>query len=101
MPQEPALDPDKDVRGNVEEGLAEAINALKELDDVYTAYAEPDADFDALAKRQAELENIVQAADGHNLERQLEVAADEGHRRDPADPQVVDQGRLTGTSGME
>ena len=49
---------------------------MTELDKVYAAYAEPDADFDALAKRQAELENILQAADGHNLERQLEVAAD-------------------------
>ena len=49
---------------------------MTELDKVYAAYAEPDADFDALAKRQAELENILQAADGHNIDRQLEVAAD-------------------------
>jgi ATP-binding cassette ChvD family protein len=46
------------------------------LDQVYAAYAEPDADFDALAKEQAELENILQASDGHNMERTLEVAAD-------------------------
>ncbi len=76
LPQEPRLDPDKDVRGNVEEALGEVKRAMEELEQVYAAYAEPDADFDALAKRQAELENIVQAADGHNLERQLEVAAD-------------------------
>ncbi|HCS29093.1 MAG TPA: energy-dependent translational throttle protein EttA, partial [Spongiibacteraceae bacterium] len=76
LPQEPELDPGKDVRGNVEDGLAEAKNALIELDKVYAAYAEPDADFDALAKKQQELENIIQATDAHNLERQLEVAAD-------------------------
>jgi ATP-binding cassette ChvD family protein len=76
LSQEPELDPDKDVRGNVEEGLAEAINALAELDTVYSAYAEPDADFDALAKRQAELEDIIQATDAHNIETRLEIAAD-------------------------
>ncbi len=76
LPQEPELNPDKDVRGNVEEGVAEIKQALEELEKVYAAYAEPDADFDALAARQAELENIVQAADGHNLEHTLEVAAD-------------------------
>ncbi|MEN8212975.1 MAG: energy-dependent translational throttle protein EttA [Pseudomonadota bacterium] len=76
LPQEPQLDPDKDVRGNVEEGLGNLKEAMAELDQVYAAYAEPDADFDALAKRQAELENIVQAADGHDMERQLEIAAD-------------------------
>jgi ATP-binding cassette ChvD family protein len=76
LPQEPQLDPAKDVRGNVEEALGHITEAMAELDKVYAAYAEPDADFDALAKRQAELENILQAADGHNLDRQLEVAAD-------------------------
>ncbi len=76
LPQEPELDPNKDVRGNVEDGLAEAKNALAELDKVYAAYAEPDADFDALAKKQQELENIIQASDAHNLDRLLEVAAD-------------------------
>lgn len=76
LPQEPELDSSKDVRGNVEEALGEVKNALVELEEVYAAYAEPDADFDALAARQAELENIIQAADGHNIERQLEVAAD-------------------------
>ena len=76
LPQEPQLDPQKDVRGNVEEGVADAINALSELDKVYAAYAEPDADFDALAKQQARLEDIIQATDAHNLETRLEVAAD-------------------------
>jgi len=76
LPQEPQLDETKDVRGNVEEALGHIKRAMAELDQVYAAYAEPDADFDALAKRQAELENILQASDGHNLERQLEIAAD-------------------------
>jgi ATP-binding cassette ChvD family protein len=76
LSQEPALDPAKDVRGNVEDGVAEAKNALTELDQLYAAYAEPDADFDALAKRQAELEDIIQATDAHNLDHKLEVAAD-------------------------
>ena len=76
LSQEPELDPSKDVRGNVEDGVAEAKNALAELDQVYAAYAEPDADFDALAKRQAELEDIIQATDAHNLDHKLEVAAD-------------------------
>jgi len=76
LPQEPKLDPAKDVRGNVEEAVAEVKNALTRLDEVYAAYAEPNADFDALAKEQAQLENVIQAADGHNLDRTLELAAD-------------------------
>ena len=76
LPQEPQLDPAKDVRGNVEDAVAEVKNALAELDQVYAAYAEPDADFDALAKKQAALEDLIQAKDGHNLDRQLEIAAD-------------------------
>ncbi|RLJ20874.1 energy-dependent translational throttle protein EttA [bacterium endosymbiont of Escarpia laminata] len=76
LSQEPKLDETKDVRGNVEGALSHLKEALAELDTVYAAYAEPDADFDALAKRQAKLENIIHAADGHNIERQLEVAAD-------------------------
>ncbi len=76
LPQEPELDASMDVRGNVEQALAHVKSALEELESVYAAYADPEADFDALAKRQSELEDIVQAADGHNLERQLEVAAD-------------------------
>jgi ATP-binding cassette ChvD family protein len=76
LPQEPELDPNKDVRGNVEDGLGEVKQALQRIEEVYAAYAEPDADFDALAAEQAELENIIQACDGHNLERTLEIAAD-------------------------
>lgn len=76
LPQEPELDPSKDVRGNVEEALGHIKEAMEKLDQVYAAYAEPDADFDALAKQQAELENIIQAADAHNLDRKLEIAAD-------------------------
>jgi ATP-binding cassette ChvD family protein len=76
LPQEPQLDPNKDVRGNVEEGVADVIAALRELDEIYAAYAEPDADFDKLAQRQAEVEDRIQAMDGHNLERTLEIAAD-------------------------
>jgi len=76
LSQEPQLDESKDVRGNVEEALSEITDAQKRLDEVYAAYAEPDADFDALAAEQARLENILQASDGHNLERTLEIAAD-------------------------
>jgi energy-dependent translational throttle protein EttA len=76
LPQEPQLDESKDVRGNVEEAVANVKAALTRLDAVYAAYAEENADFDALAKEQAELENQISAADGHNLERTLEVAAD-------------------------
>jgi ATP-binding cassette ChvD family protein len=76
LQQEPPLNPDKDVRGNLEESLAEITDAQQQLDAVYAAYAEPDADYDALAAEQARLENILQASDGHNLERKLEIAAD-------------------------
>jgi len=76
LAQEPRLNTAKNVRENVEEAVAEIKNALAELDAVYAAYAEPDADFEALAEKQATLENIIQATDGHNLDRQLEVAAD-------------------------
>ena len=76
LSQEPQLDDSKDVRGNVEEAVQEVKDALSRLDAVYAAYAEPDADFDALAAEQGELENIIQATDGHNIERHLEVAAD-------------------------
>ena len=76
LAQEPQLNPGKNVRGNVEEGLAEAIDALAGLDKIYAAYAEPDADFDALAKEQARLEDTIQATDAHNIETRLNVAAD-------------------------
>jgi sulfate-transporting ATPase len=76
LPQEPQLDPDKTVRQSVEEGLGEVFEAQQKLDAVYAAYAEPDADFDALAAEQARLEAIIAASDGHTAEQQLEVAAD-------------------------
>jgi len=76
LPQEPQLDPSMTVRQAVESGLGEAFEARAKLDAVYAAYAEPDADFDALATEQARLEAIIAAADGGNLELQLEVAAD-------------------------
>jgi energy-dependent translational throttle protein EttA len=76
LPQEPQLDPAKTVRGNVEEAVAEVKTALAQLDAVYAAYADPDADFDKLAADQARLEDIINACDGHNLDRRLEVAAD-------------------------
>jgi energy-dependent translational throttle protein EttA len=87
LPQEPQLDETTDVRGNVEAALGEVKQALARLDAVYAAYAEPDADFDALAKEQAKLEDIIQATDGHNIERQLEIAAD-ALRLPPWDAQV-------------
>ena len=76
LPQEPKLDESKDVRGNVEDGLGEIAEAQQKLDAIYNAYAEPDADFDALSKEQQRLENLLQAGDAHNLDHKLEVAAD-------------------------
>jgi ATP-binding cassette ChvD family protein len=76
LPQEPQLDPNKTVRGNVEEAVQAVKDKLAELDAVYAAYAEPDADFDALAAKQAELEAFIEAAGGHDLDRTLEIAAD-------------------------
>ncbi len=76
LPQEPQLDENKTVREVVEEALSTIKDAQARLDEVYAAYADPDADFDALAAEQAKLENIIQASDAHNLERKLEVAAD-------------------------
>jgi ATP-binding cassette ChvD family protein len=76
LAQEPQLDPSKNVRGNVEEAVADIKTALAQLDAVYAAYADPDADFDKLAADQARLEDIINACDGHNLDRRLEVAAD-------------------------
>ena len=76
LPQEPQLDPSATVRSCVEEGLGEVFDAQKKLDAVYAAYAEPDADFDALAKEQARLEAIIATQDGHNTGQQMEIAAD-------------------------
>ncbi|MBO6010164.1 MAG: ATP-binding cassette domain-containing protein, partial [Ruminobacter sp.] len=64
LPQEPQLDPEKTVKETVEEALGDVKRALTRLDEVYAAYADPDADFDALAAEQAELEAIIQAGDG-------------------------------------
>ena len=76
LPQEPQLDPEKTVREVVEEALGEVKEAQQKLEEVYAAYADPDADFDKLAAEQGRLENIIQAADAHNLDRKLDVAAD-------------------------
>ncbi len=76
LPQEPFLDPEADVRSVVEEGLGDAFSAHRRLEEIYAAYAEPDADFDALAKEQEKLEKILATTDGHNLEQKMEIAAD-------------------------
>lgn len=76
LSQEPKLDPEKTVREVIEESFAEVKAALARLDEVYVAYADENADFDALAKEQAKLEAIIQAHDGHNLDSQIERAAD-------------------------
>ena len=76
LPQEPQLDPEKTVRQEVESGLGEAFEAQAKLEAVYAAYAEEDADFDALAKEQERLEAIISSSDGGNLNLQLEMAAD-------------------------
>jgi sulfate-transporting ATPase len=76
LEQEPKLDPDKTVRATVEEALGELIATRKRLDEIYAAYGEPDADFEALAEEQAKLEAVVFSQDGDSLDQQLEVAAD-------------------------
>ena len=76
LPQEPQIDPGIDVRAAVEQGLGEVFDAHQKLEEIYAAYAEPDADFDALALEQGRLESIIAASDGHNLEQKMEVAAD-------------------------
>jgi ATP-binding cassette protein, ChvD family len=79
LPQEPVLDPEHTVRQAVEEGLGEVFQARKRLEEVYAAYSEPDADFDALATEQAELEAVIAAAatsGADDIEHQIEIAAD-------------------------
>jgi sulfate-transporting ATPase len=76
LPQEPKLNLEQTVRESVEEAVGDVKRALTRLDEVYALYADPDADFDKLAKEQGELEAIIQAQDGHNLDNQLERAAD-------------------------
>lgn len=92
LPQEPQLDPEQTVREAVESGLGEVFEARKKLDEIYAAYAEPDADFDKLAAEQAKYEAILAASDGNNAEQQLEVAAD-ALRLPPWDAKV---GHLSG-----
>ena len=88
LPQEPQLDPAKDVRANVESGLTEIVEAKAKLEAVYAAYGEADADFDKLAAEQARLENVLQAAGATNLDHVLEVAA-EALRLPPWDADVT------------
>ena len=76
LPQEPKLEPQQTVREAIEEAVGDVKRALTRLDEVYALYADPDADFDKLAAEQAELEAIIQAHNGHNLDNQLERAAD-------------------------
>ncbi|MCA3193189.1 MULTISPECIES: energy-dependent translational throttle protein EttA [unclassified Cupriavidus] len=92
LPQEPQLDPEQTVRESVEEALGGVFEARKKLDEIYAAYAEPDADFDALAADQAKYEAILAASDGNNVELQLEIAAD-ALRLPPWDAKV---GHLSG-----
>jgi ATP-binding cassette ChvD family protein len=73
LPQEPRLDPAKDVRGNVEEGLGAVLAAKKRLEEIYAAYSEPDADFEKLAEEQSRLESLLNQT---NVEHKLEIAAD-------------------------
>ncbi len=75
LPQEPQLDPTQTVRESVEAGMGKVFAAKARLEEVYTAYAEPDADFEKLADEQAKYENII-AASGSDVEHQLEIAAD-------------------------
>jgi len=75
LPQEPQLDAEKTVREEVESGMGEVMQAKQKLEEVYAAYADPDADFEKLAEEQAKYENII-AASGSDVEHQLEVAAD-------------------------
>ena len=78
LPQEPELDPEKTVREEVESGLGEVAVAQKRLEEVYAEYANPDADFDALAEEQGRLEAIIAAGSstGGGAEHELEIAAD-------------------------
>ncbi len=92
LSQEPQLDPEQTVREAVEGGLGEVFEARKKLEEIYAAYAEPDADFDQLAADQAKYEAILAASDGNNAEQQLEVAAD-ALRLPPWDAKV---GHLSG-----
>ncbi|MGV3499310.1 MAG: ATP-binding cassette domain-containing protein, partial [Hydrogenophaga sp.] len=96
LPQEPQLNNEQTVREAVEDSMGEVRAAQKRLDEVYAAYAEPDADFDALAAEQAKLEAIIATA-GTDSEHQLEIAAD-ALRLPPWDARI---GLLSGGEGVE
>ena len=87
LPQEPQFDPEKTVRETVDESFSKLHEAEDALNRIYDKYAEPDADFDALAKEQARLEAIIQAAGGSDVSTQLEIAA-EALRLPPWDQQI-------------
>ncbi len=76
LAQEPELDSTKTVRGNVEDGVREAVDALAGLEQVYIDYGDENADFEGLAKKQEEFESIIEATDAHNLDNTLDIAAD-------------------------
>jgi len=76
LPQEPQLDPEKDVRGNVEEGVAEVKGLLDRFNEVSAQFADPDADFDALMAEQGKLQDQIEAAGAWDLDRKLDQAAD-------------------------
>jgi energy-dependent translational throttle protein EttA len=76
LPQEPQLDPAKDVRGNVEEALTDIFRIKADLDKVYAAYAEEDADFEKLSEKQQKLESELESLDGHNVDVILDKAAE-------------------------
>lgn len=88
LSQEPQLDPDKDVRGNVEEGMGEMIETLKQYNAVNDKFADPDADFDALLAEQAKLQDIIETNNGWEIERTLDIAA-EALRLPPWDADVT------------
>ena len=92
LPQEPQLNPDQTVRQSVEEGIGGVLQAKARLDEVYAAYAEEGADFDALATEQAKLEAVINAEGGDNTDTQLEIAAD-ALRLPPWDAMI---GKLSG-----
>ncbi|RMH42594.1 MAG: energy-dependent translational throttle protein EttA [Gammaproteobacteria bacterium] len=76
LPQEPELDPNKDVRGNVEDGVRPILELLQRFNEISAAFADPDADFDKLLAEQGELQDKIDACDGWDIERTLEIAAD-------------------------
>ncbi|HEY5580194.1 MAG TPA: ATP-binding cassette domain-containing protein, partial [Rhodoferax sp.] len=75
LPQEPQLDPEQTVRESVEAGMGDVFKAKARLEEIYAAYGEEDADFDALAEEQARMEAII-GSTGTDTEHQLEIAAD-------------------------